>query len=151
MGKLYGGYGQHAFGRAQYGAATSEIEPRFSYSNPVDGAENIPQGQFVTFETYYYSSHPDIIDHAHWGLCPNIKLEVSVDGGSNFETIFDPENMLDDAPGYTVRVRVKDGQTVWGLIESNTGWPFLQEVIFRYTGMDEFGNESTKETPVYWP
>ena len=155
MGSLYGGYGQQALGRSQYGAigpaVEPVVEPRFNMSVPEDEASGVAQNRWVVFEVYYYlTSYPGAVQHAHWGLCPAVKLEVSLDGGLNFVTVFDPENMATDAPGYTARVRVKSGQIIWGIIQKNTGWPSGREIVCRYTGPDEFGQEATKEVPVRW-
>jgi hypothetical protein len=155
MTSLYGGYGQAAHGRSQYGSPSPSnvlvIEPRFNISKPVDGARNVNPAVWATFDVYYYTcSYPKPVEHAHWGLVPTIKVELSLDGGQNYLTVFDPETMVADAPGYTTRVRYRGGQRIWAIIKKLTGWPLQGEVKIRYTGPDEYGQAATKEVPIHW-
>ena len=155
MTSLYGGYGQAAHGRSQYGSPNPSnvpvIEPRFNTSSPTDGELNVDSVRWATFDVYYYaSSYPAPIEHAHWGFVPKVKVELSLDNGLSYATVFDPENMVTDFPGYEVRVRYRGGQRIWAIIRKLTGWPLQGEVILRYTGPDEFGKAASKEVPIHW-
>jgi hypothetical protein len=155
---LYGGYGQSAYGRLQYGSPAPHsvpvVEPRFSFSNPRDGARNQPVNRWARFEVYYYTtSPPKVVDHPHWGTVPSVLIEVSLDGGDSFVPIFDASVEDPSTPPYSdyeVRVRRVSGQRVWVIVRRVGGWPIQSKVRFRYTGPDEFGQPATKEVPVKW-
>lgn len=155
MASLYGGNGQAAHGRSQFGSPGPSnvpiIEPRFNESVPTDGAHNVARDRWITFDVYYYaSSYPPPIEHPYCGFVPKVKIELSLDSGANFVVVFDPENMTTDAAGYTTRCRYKGGQQVWALISKVTGWPAEGEVVIRYTGPDEFGQAASKTVPLRW-
>lgn len=136
---LYGGYGQAAWGRHQYGASASDIEPRFFSSIPADHSQNNPDTKVIEFQVYYYSSFPDLYavnaDTA-------IRVQLSFDGGLTFFTA--------ESPDYTVTIRALDGQRYWIRIAKATHWPRGVNVKVRYRGSDEYGNPATKNMPVVW-
>lgn len=139
MTSLYGGYGQAAYGRHQYGASSSDIEPRLLSTKPIDGSSGAPATQVLEFIVYYYSSVPDIegvnVDTA-------VQIELSVNGGTSF--------FIPQVPDYTITKRSLDGQRYWFKIIKATPWPRNVWVVIRYRGTDEYGNVVTKVTPVLW-
>ncbi len=152
---LHGGYGQVAWGRSSYGSPSPsvipQIEPRFNYSNPRDESSNVNKYSKAIFEVYYYeTTYPPPMVHAHWGIVPKIKVEVSLDAGATYVTLFDPVTMVGDLPGYTVMAGYKGGQRIRIVVTKVAGWPSEGTVIFRYTGPDEFGQDATKNPAVVW-
>lgn len=135
---LRGGYGISALGRSEYGNAKSDIEPRFSASIPLDGQLRVPVNQVVKFEVYGYSSVIDI---------PNIRLEISENGGASYSPAFDGTNFLSP---YTGKIRRPDGQRLWIYISKTGNWSIRAEIIIRFTGTDEYGQEATRTVPVKW-
>lgn len=130
-----GGYGVAAFGRHQYGAPASVIEPRFNVSNPTSGAHNVALTRWVTFEIYNYSSYLDLDALPY-------PIEVSEDGGITYEYA--------DVSPYSCTIRQKDGQTVWIKILKSSLWTNNATVVIRVTGTDEYGQEITHTFPVKW-
>jgi uncharacterized membrane-anchored protein len=131
----FGGYGQIAWGRHQYGAAGSNVNPRYWYSNPKDNAQHVNPNRWIVFTTYCYSSCNDLIN--------GVKVEVSEDEGVTYSEAVSPR--------YDTIIRLHSGQTYWVKIRKTVGqWPSLTYIYVRYTGMDEFGNVATKELPVVW-
>jgi len=136
---LFGGYGQAAYGRHQYGAASSEIEPRLLSTKPLDGSSGVAASQVLEFIVYYYSSVPDILGVS---VETAVRIELSVNGGTSF---FTPQ-----APDYAVTMKALDGQQYWFKIIKATPWPRGVFVVIRYRGTDEHGNVATKTTPIVW-
>jgi hypothetical protein len=132
---MYGGYGQAAWGRHQYGAPTSIVEPRYNESVPLDEAIGVSVTQWIVFTTYYYSSVPDFPD--------GITVEISEDNGVTYVPA--------TTPTYETTKRVWDGQRYWIKIRKLLGtWPLSTYIYVRYTGTDEHGNAATKVVPVKW-
>lgn len=132
---IFGGYGQDAVGRHQYGAPASLIEPRFDVSVPVDEEVDVSVHQWITFSTYHYSSIGDFVN--------GLGLEISEDGGNIFNPIA--------SPTYELIKRVKDGQRFWFKVRKVVGeWPPFTYIVVRYTGPDEHGNIATKVIPIRW-
>ena len=137
----YGGFGQAAFGRHQYGSEASVIEPRFNASFPTDGQQNTPLDVWLEYEIYYFSSFPNPDDPAVTAL--SYPVEISEDGGSTW--------MYGNVAPYTTTIRHKDGQTVWIKVVKDSDWTDNQEIVVRTTYPDEFGQSITKTLPVRWP
>jgi len=78
------GFGQVGFGRFQMGQAASEVEPRFSESNPSDGATGVSIFKYtISFSIYGFSSR------IQWGANSGLKVEVSENGGTSYSTAYD--------------------------------------------------------------
>lgn len=138
--KMTGGLGNIAHGRHQYGAAASDVEPRFYVSDPSDGAHNVSLEKWIEFEVYYFSSFPD--EFSPEILALPVPFEISEDGGATYE-------FANVAP-YSVIWRYKDGQTLWVKIRKAAPWATQAEVVIRSTYPDEFGQAVTKVVPVTW-
>ena len=134
----YGGFGQAAYGRCQLGTPSSDIGPRFYTSKPSDGTSNVARDVWLEFYTYYYSSVPAFYGPAE----VEIAVEISEDGGDNY-------NDASIAP-YALTIKPFDGQRYWTKIVKTGLWADNEEIVIRYTGIDEHGNPSTKEVPVIW-
>ena len=132
----YGGYGQAANGRSQFGSAASDIEPRYEISRPARGQRNVPRDIWITFRIYYYSSFPDLYGEG-------LSIAISEDSGATF---------LDasQAP-YELTYRPRGGQSIWvkirkidGILAENS------EIVIRYEGKDEFLQDPTDNALKRW-
>lgn len=138
-----GGYGFVAHGRSQYGAASSEIEPRFNYiSVPGDNQHNVPVDHaWLTFELYFFSSF--IVTEK--GPQIDFDFEISEDGGLVYTSIYA------GASPYEYSVVFKDGQTIWVKVRKTTGnWPARSKIMIRTILHDEFEQAAVKTYPVRW-
>lgn len=138
MSSIRGGYGLAPHGRTNFGSAESSYEPRFFTSKPSDYAGAVPTDEWVRFTIYHTTGFVAL---------ENVKIEISEDGGNNFSLAV--ENLVFSAP-YSGRLRRKDGQTVIVYLQKASEWPIGSEIIFRYTGPNEFGQEASKDVPVKW-
>jgi hypothetical protein len=135
---IRGGYGLDAYGRHQYGNRSSDVEPRFELSVPLDGQHNVPVTQALKFATYYFSSFSDT---------SNILVYISENAGSTFVLAFDGTTF--QAP-YAGRIRRVTGQRLTCYITKTTNWTVNQKIVVRFVGADDFGNEATKIAPKKW-
>jgi len=133
-----GGYGLDAYGRHQYGNAASAVEPRFESSTPNDGQHNVLVTQALKFTTYCFSSFVEI---------PNIRVQVSEDGGGTFVLAFDGSAFL---PPYAGRMCRADGQRIVCYLRKMGNWPPNKKIVVRFSGADEFGQEASKVSPRKW-
>lgn len=131
----YGGYGQAASGRHQFGSPESCIEPRLEDVFPPDESTGISVKTYINFEVYYYSS---ILDFQGDTL-----IEISENAGVDYVVV--------EEPNYQLSYCMRDSQTVWVRIQKLNGfWPSNMEIKVRFTGFDEFGQTVSKEVPVMW-
>lgn len=136
-----GGFGITAFGQSEMGHPKSDIEPRFRRSKPLDGSLNVPTNVWLRFDTYLFSSWIDI---------ENITVEISEDNGATYNLAFDGTTFIAPYNGANSKVRRPDSHTIRFWIEKAGFWPPEETVKIRFTGVDEFGNVSSKEAPVVW-
>jgi len=134
-----GGWGNIPHGQHEWGAAKSDIEPRFNFSAPSDGQANVDRGVFLEFEVYYYSSFPNEYDDSLLGIP---EVEISEDKGATFYNAA-------QAP-YALTKRLKAGHIVWYKVVKTGLWTANTEVIIRTTLPDEFEQAITKISPVRW-
>lgn len=138
---MLGGYGITSHGRSEYGNAKSDIEPRFSASIPADEEHDVDVNTMVKFTLYAYSS---FIDEEE-----NVLIEISEDGGTIYNEAYRNGTF---AALYSAgsRVRRSDGQRLDFYFVKAIPFASDSHIIFRVTARDEFGQEATKEVPVYW-
>lgn len=144
---LIGGYGHLAYGRHKFGGADSldfqeppqPLGPRFSFSTPLDGANNVPLSQCIFYDLYYYSSSLGV-DISNPPSTPPI--EISEDAGGTW---------LDAsiAP-YTLSSYYVDGQTYRFKIQKASDWTAGADIQIRTTFPDEYGQVATDILPVRW-
>jgi hypothetical protein len=131
-----GGFGNLAWGRHQNGAPSSNIEPRFQLSSPVDGAINVLLDSWIEFYIYCYSSTLSPDDLAN-------STTISEDAGATYLPAH-------DSP-YSIVVRPYDGQRMWIKIRKSQAWRRNSTIVVGVSQLDEFGNEATKTAVVEWP
>jgi hypothetical protein len=137
-----GGYGIIAFGQSEYGNAQSTIEPRFLGSRPADRAFNVPVTEVVIkFTNFSYSSWVDI---------STVLVEVSEDAGLTYAPAFQTEAFVAPYNGAQSKWRRPEGHSMSFYIHKTAVWPIGTKVLVRFTGTDEFGQTSTKSSPVMW-
>lgn len=133
---LAGGWGQIAWGQHEVGAGQSTVEPRFNWSQPSDGKQNVPRDSWLEFEVYYFSSFPaDVLDNPAF-------FEISEDGGQSYVSA--------EAAPYTLLREFIGGHILWVKIVKTGLWTASAEVVIRTTLPDEFGQAITKELPTRW-
>lgn len=131
-----GGLGNLAWGRHQYGAPSSVIEPKFHSSVPRDNSSGVNVNTWVEFYLYAYSSYIDVSQIA-------ANTEVSEDVGVTYA----PAN----ADPYTILARRYDGQKIWIKIRKSSPWRSNTTVVIRVTLTDDFGHDVVKTAVVEWP
>lgn len=143
---MSGGFGQIAFGHCEFGQSKSDIEPRYYTSDPGDNETDVSIYQtIISFSVYGFSSRTQEDDFLH--------IEVSEDGGSSFSDAYvngsfvspynGGESGIDAHQAYSEEFGV--------VIEKTTPWTDEKQIVVRVTSQDEYGSESTKETPQTWP
>lgn len=135
-----GGNGISPYGRAAYGNVKSDIEPRFFSSIPLDNQTSVHGATILYFTTYCFSS---------WIEDRTMRVEISEDGGVTYNTIYytafaPPYNGL-HSKWYRL-----DSHQIRFVIEKNGKWNANSQIVIRFTGTDEFGQEATKTIPVTW-
>lgn len=141
MTTIPGGCGIDACGRSECGNAKSDIEPRFSFSRPLDQSKNNPRDVFLKFDTYCFSSWMEIVPTT---------VEISENSGVLFNPAFDGTNFIFPYNGPNSKVRRPDSQLLSFWIEKVGTWPPAAKIIIRLNGKDEFGQDATKALPVIW-
>ena len=140
-----GGCGIDPCGQCECGTPKSDIEPRFLSSRPLDGQKNVSLTQVLKFTTYCYSSWID------YGVSV---VEISVDGGVVFDIAYNGfvDVNVFNAPydGALSKVRRTQGHELTFYIQSTNPWPVAKKVYIRFTGNDEFGQQSTKTSALVW-
>lgn len=135
------GFGQVAFGRCQFGQVSSDIEPRFLKSLPVDEGVGISV-LFVAMKTSIYGFSSRVQE---------VRVEVSEDGG-DFRDAYVNGSFIPpyDGPDSYVDFHQADPQVAMVKVEKDEPWDENIIVQVRVTAIDEFGQEVTKVAPVKW-
>jgi hypothetical protein len=141
MANYVGGFGLAPLGHTEFGNSKSDIEPRFSESKPIDKSINVATNEWLSFTTYCYSS---------WIVLENITVEISEDNGISYAVAFDGTSFLSPYDHVNSKVRRPDSHSILFIIVKAGFWPSAEVVKVRFTGLDEYGNTSTKEVPVFW-
>lgn len=141
MTRYGGGFGIAPLGQSETGHPKCDIEPRFYTSKPVDKQSNVATNTWLRFDTYCYSSWIDL---------ENITVEISEDNGVTYTTAYNGSSFLPPYDGTNSKVRRPDSHTIRFWIDKAGLWPINETVKIKFTGIDEFGNSTSKEAPVIW-
>jgi len=139
------GFGQLSWGRFEFGAAKSDIEPRYDESVPVDASTGWKVFESVIrFEVYGFSSRVQD-DNV-------FQIEISEDGGGAWVDAYASKAFVAPYNGSGSRIDFHqiDPQKCTVYLERTSLWPEETEIYVRVTAQDGYGNVSTKETPVKW-
>jgi len=142
-----GGFGHVGFGRCNYGQGTSEYEPRFSDSDPVDGSVGVSIYQFtIRFTLYCFASR------VQWGADSGLLVEVSEDGGGSYSPAYRLGVFVSPYNGANSRIEPQniDGQEFVMHVHKTSPWLDDKEIKVRVTAFDEYGEPATKRVPVEW-
>lgn len=137
----FGGCGIDSCGRSECGNAKSDIEPRFSFSRPVDKSRNNPLEVQLKFDTYCFSSY--LVEQL-------LTVEISEDAGLTYNMAYELGAFVAPYDGANSKVRHTDGQTLAFWIHKTDLWPIRTKILIRLTGEDEYGNPVSKTLPVKW-
>jgi hypothetical protein len=97
--------------------------------------------QVLRFFVYGYTSWTDIAD---------ITVEISEDAGVTFGPAFNGSAFVAPYDGANSKILRYDGHTLALYIQKTANWPLGEKVVIRYTGLDEYGNDATRVSPVIW-
>jgi len=137
-----GGYGLAAHGQVEYGNGKSLIEPRFSFSDPVDQTYSVPLDKIIRFSTYCFSS---------WISTENLLVEILEDPGGAYQPAFQSEVFVYPYNGGYSKIRYPgNGHEIRIYIQKVIPWARNSRITLRVTGVDEYEHASTKVTPIRW-
>ncbi len=145
MAVKVGGFGIIPFGRSQFGHGFPDIEPRFLSSRPLDKSINVSQDATLKFTTYCFSSWIDVDEPL-----PGVQVEISEDAGNTFVPAYASGAFVAPYDGVNSKVRRTEGHELTFYIQKTADWPLSTAVMIRYTGVDNYGQVSSKEAPVVW-
>lgn len=141
MTRYVGGFGISPCGHTQAGGVTSDVEPRFMSSRPVDRQRNVSRSQVLRFLVYCYSS---------WTEIPDVVVRVSEDGGLTFAPAFGPSGFVAPYDGHASNITRYKGHSLVIYIHKTALWPFAEKVVIEYEGVDEYGNSATRTAVRWW-
>ncbi len=142
MGFRKGGYGLAPHGQVEQGNGRSLIEPRFSFSDPVDHSYAVHLDKVIRFSTYCFSS---------WISAENLLVEILEEAGGTYQPAFQSGAFIHPYNGGYSKIRYPgNGHEIRVYIQKVIPWARNSKIILRVTGADEYAHVSTKDTPVRW-
>jgi len=137
-----GGYGLAPHMQVEYGNGRSLIEPRFSFSDPLDQAYAVALDKVIRFSTYSFSS---------WVMESSLLVEVLEDPEGGYHPVFQGGSFVHPYDGEYSKIRYPgNGHEMRIYVHKMIPWARNSRITLRVTSPDEYGNTATKTTPVRW-